>query len=312
MNTQQLKSSLLLVLTSFIWGVAFVAQSAGGKEIGPHSFICIRYIMGAIILFFVICILDKKNKRTPMKKEEKKTQFIAGIACGLCLFTASTMQQLGLYYGAQAGKAGFLTACYILIVPILGLFLRKKCGLHIWVSVLIALAGLSLLCGINGDFQLEKADIFLMLCAFVFSLHILVIDHFSPKVDGVKLSCIQFFVAGILGIGTMFYFDMNHSLEGAGLLLESLSTLQAWIPVLYAGLLSSCVGYTLQIIGQRGLDPSVASLIMSLESVFSVLAGWVILGETLSRKELMGCIFIFVAILLAQFPVEKLRKAKSA
>ena len=308
MNTQKLKSSLLLVLTSFIWGVAFVAQSAGGREIGPHSFICIRYLMGAIVLFFVTCLIDKKMKRTPMSKKEKGMLIKAGISCGLCLFTASTMQQLGLFYGAQAGKAGFLTACYILIVPILGLFLHKKCGMHIWVSVLIALVGLSLLCGIKGDFRFEKADIFLILCAFVFSMHILVIDYFSPKVDGVKLSCFQFFVAGILGIGTMFYFDMGHSVEGAGVLLDSLSTLQAWIPVLYAGLLSSCVGYTLQIIGQRGLEPSVASLIMSLESVFSVLAGWIILKETLSLKELAGCVFIFIAIILAQLPVEKLKK----
>lgn len=304
MSSRKLTHSLLLILTALIWGIAFVAQSEGGDAVGPYSFNCIRSIMGAIILIPVIKILDKTglSDRKPVTKKDKKTLLIGGICCGVALCIASNIQQLGLYFGASAGKAGFLTACYILIVPILGLFLRKKCGWNIWAGVGITLIGLYLLC-MNGGTSFKFADALLLLCALGFSFHILIIDHFSPLVDGVRMSCIQFFVCGILTAIPMFIVDMKHSIAGIIEWAPALTTIDAWIPLLYAGIFSCGVAYTLQIVGQEGLNPTVASLLMSLESVFSVLAGWIILGETMGAREITGCVLIFAAIVLAQIPI---------
>lgn len=306
MNSVKIKHSLLLVITALIWGIAFVAQSEGGDAVGPYTFNCIRSIIGGIVLLPVIYIMDKKEKSEDdcnYHKKDNKPLLIGGISCGIILCLATNIQQLGLYYGTSAGKAGFLTACYILLVPILGLFLKKKCGWNIWVGVMIAIMGLYLLC-INGSISLQFSDLLLMLCAIIFAVHILVIDHFSPLVSGVKLSCIQFFVCGILTSVPMFISDMNHSLSGIDTWLSAFTSWDAWIAILYAGVFSSGVAYTFQIIGQKGLNPTVASLIMSLESVFSVLAGWVLLGESMSTKELTGCVLIFSAIILAQLPVK--------
>lgn len=303
MDSVKLKHSLLLLLTALIWGTAFVAQSSGGNACGPYTFNCIRSIIGAVILLPVIFLLEKKgfSDRRPKTKQDKRNLICGGVLCGIALCLASNLQQLGLYFGASAGKAGFLTACYILIVPILGIFLKKKCGINIWIGVAFTLIGLYLLCS-DGSFSFTLPDLLLLLCALIFSFHILIIDHFSPLVDGVRMSCIQFFVCGLLSVIPMFIFDMNHSLSGITSWIPSLMTWSAWIPILYAGFLSCGVGYTLQIIGQEGLNPAIASLLMSLESVFSVIAGWIILGETMGPRELIGCGMIFIAIVLAQIP----------
>jgi drug/metabolite transporter (DMT)-like permease len=222
---------------------------------------------------------------------------------------ASTLQQLGMYYGTAAGKAGFLTACYILLVPILGLFLGRKCHWNIWVSVLIALVGLYFLC-MTGSLTLQGSDVLVLLCAVAFSVHILVIDYFSPLVDGVKMSCIQFLVCGVLGIIPTVCFDMQPASGGLQVWLSSLGTWDVWMPILYAGVMSCGVGYTLQIIGQDGVNPTVASLLMSLESVFSVLAGMVLLHESMSGRELLGCVLVFAAVIFAQLPVDRLSQNK--
>ena len=296
------RNECLLILTALIWGIAFVAQSEGGDAVGPYSFNCIRNLIGSAALIPVILLLDRLGlSGPPASKEEARTLILGGISCGIVLCIASNLQQLGLHYGAAAGKAGFLTACYILIVPILGIFLKKKCGWNVWAGVALTLVGLYLLC-INGTFRLEFSDILLLLCAFVFSLHILVIDHFSPLVDGVRMSCIQFAVCGLLSIFPMVFSDIP-SMGGAAVWAAAFGNSSAWIAILYAGLLSSGAGYTLQIIGQQGVNPTIASLLMSLESVFSVLAGWVLLGQALSPKELLGCAMIFAAVVLAQLPV---------
>lgn len=301
MNKKQKRNSLLLILTAFIWGVAFVAQSEGGDAVGPFTFNCIRSLIGGIVLLPVIRLLDHLNltKRRPATDTERKTLFLGGILCGTVLSLASNLQQLGIYFGASTGKAGFLTACYILLVPILGLFLKKKCGWNIWVGVFVTLIGLYLLC-INDSFGLQFSDILLLLCALTFAVHILAIDHFSPIVDGVRMSCIQFFVSGILSSIPMFFHDMEHSAAGIIKWFPALTSLDAWIPILYAGILSCGVAYTLQIIGQQGVNPTVASLLMSLESVFSVLAGWILLQEKMSIRELLGCGLIFISVVLAQ------------
>lgn len=305
MDSVKLKHSLLLLLTALIWGTAFVAQSSGGNACGPYTFNCIRSIIGAVILLPVIFLLEKKgfSDRRPKTKQDKRNLICGGVLCGIALCLASNLQQLGLYFGASAGKAGFLTACYILIVPILGIFLKKKCGINIWIGVAFTLIGLYLLCS-DGSFSFTLPDLLLLLCALIFSFHILIIDHFSPLVDGVRMSCIQFFVCGLLSVIPMFIFDMNHSLSGVASWIPSLMTWSAWIPILYAGFLSCGVGYTLQIIGQEGLNPAIASLLMSLESVLSVIAGWIILGETMGPRELIGCGMIFIAIVLAQIPLK--------
>lgn len=232
---------------------------------------------------------------------------VGGICCGAILFLASSAQQLGMYMGTSAGKAGFLTACYILLVPIISLFLKKKCGWNIWVGMGITVIGLYLLC-MTDSLRFQASDLMVLLCALLFAIHILVIDYFSPLVDGVRLSCIQFLVCGILSMIPMFFVEMQHSLSGIVVWAQNLQSLGAWIPILYAGILSCGVGYTLQIIGQNGLNPTLASMLMSLESVFSVLAGWLILQEKMELRQLGGCALIFAAILLAQMPVDKFRK----
>lgn len=300
MKKLSIKSMILLVLTALIWGMAFVAQSVGMNYIGPFTFNCIRSIMGGLVLIPCILFFDKqeKGKAKREKKEDSKTLLIGGICCGLALCIASNLQQIGIKY-TTVGKAGFITALYIVLVPIFGIFLRKKVSGRVWFSVAIAVVGLYLLC-ITDEFRIGKGDFFVLLCALVFTIHILVIDYFSPKVNGIKLSCIQFLVAGLL--------------SGVPMLISekpSFSTiLAAWAPLLYAGIMSCGVGYTLQIVAQKDAEPTIASLILSLESVFSVLAGWIILGQTLAGKEIMGCVLMFAAIILAQFPTRNQESSK--
>lgn len=297
MNTNQIKNSLLLLLTACIWGVAFVAQSVGMDYVEPFTFNCVRSIIGGLVLIPCIWFLDylsKKEKRGEKSAEklrtEQKTLLTGGICCGIVLFLASNFQQFGVKY-TTVGKAGFITACYIVIVPLLGLFFKKRCSPLIWLSVALALTGLYLLC-ITESFHIGTGDILVFICAVLFSIHILVIDYFSPKVDGVRMSCIQFFVCGIL--------------SGAAMLLTETPNLTdilaAWQPILYAGVMSCGVAYTLQIIGQKDMNPTIASLILSLESCISVLAGWMILGQTMSIREFLGCVVMFAAIILAQLP----------
>lgn len=303
MKSRQVRNSILLVLTAFIWGIAFVAQSEGGNAVGPFTFNGIRSLIGSIVLLPVIALLDrmKLTSKKPVTKAEKKTLLIGGLSCGVLLFLASSAQQLGICLGTPAGKAGFLTACYILLVPVLGLFLKKKCGARVWVGIAITLVGLYLLC-MSETLRLQSSDLLLLACALLFAVHILVVDYFSPRVDGVRMSCIQFFVCGILSMIPMFFSEIR---AGADVWLANLTNPGAWLAILYAGVLSCGVGYTLQIVGQNGINPTVASMLLSLESVFSVLAGWIILKQSLGAKELLGCGLIFIAIILAQLPEKK-------
>ncbi len=294
------RNSFILALTSFIWGISFVAQSRGGDAVGPYSFNCIRSVIGSLFLIIIISITDRFGiTKKPEDKKAQRTLLTGGVLCGIVLCVATNLQQMGIYLGTASGKAGFLTACYILLVPILGLFFKKRCGINVWIAVAISIVGLYLLC-IDGAFRLQFSDTLVMLCALCFSIHILVIDHFSPMVDGLRMSCIQFMVTGLFSAIPMFLTELQYGLR---VWLSAFSSWDAWIPLLYAGIFSCGIGYTLQIIGQKGVNPTVASLIMSLESVFSVLAGWVILHEKLSTRELAGCALIFAAVILSQLPV---------
>lgn len=294
MKKHQIRQSLILLLTAAIWGSAFVAQSVGMDYVGPFTFNCVRFIIGGVFLIPCIMLLERKNSISLLKqtggKSNKKMLLIGGISCGICLFSGSALQQLGVMH-TSVGKAGFITTFYIILVPVLGLFFRKRCGFFVWTGVVLALAGLYFLC-IKESFSVQKGDVLVFFCAVAFSVHILVIDYFVDKTDPVKMSCIQFLICGVIS-GIVMLFTETPNLG---------SLVEAWKPILYTGILSSGVGYTLQIIGQKGMNPTVASLILSLESVIAVLAGFLILHQALSTRELFGCVLMFGAIIFAQIP----------
>ena len=291
MNQLKVRNSLLLFVAAFIWGTAFVAQSVGMDYIEPFTFSTLRSLIRSAFLVPCIWLLGKRKQTGNRKEEDKKELLKGGIACGVVIFTAANLQQVAMLY-TSVGKSGFLTALYIVIVPIIGIFLGKKPGKKLCAAVILAVVGLYLLCMKTGSLKLEFGDILLLLSACAFSVHIMVIDHFTQRADGVKLSCIQFFVCGILSFFVMLF--LEHPSAAA--------VFRAAGPLLYVGVLSSGVAYTLQIVGQKGMNPVVASLIMSLESVISAVAGWAVLGQVLSGREMAGCVVMFLSIILAQLP----------
>ncbi len=290
--------SLLLFLAAVIWGTAFVAQSVGAEYIGGFTLTGLRFLIGSFVLVPVILISSGIRSRSENAEKERSDQTSAGritllrggLVCGLVLCTASNLQQLGIPH-TTVGKAGFITACYIILVPIFGLFLKKTCSPLVWLAVMLAVIGLYLLC-IKESFRLEQGDTLVLISSVFYALHILTIDHYAPLTDPIKLSCLQFFVTGIVSCIPALIFehpDWN-------------AVYAARLPVLYTGVLSSGAAYTLQIIGQNGMNPTVASLIMSLESSISVISGWLFLGQEMSERELLGCLFMFAAIVIAQLP----------
>lgn len=291
MNKFIIRQSMILFMAATVWGVAFVAQSVGMDYVGPYTFIAVRNVVALVVLVPCTVFMHTDRERKYVQKENKKALAIGGVCCGLCLFTASTLQQFGVKY-TTVGKAGFITAMYLILVPVFGIFLKKKTGMRVWIAVGLASLGLYLLCITKGDFRLQKGDLYMLGCAAVFAVHILVVDHFSPLVDGVKLSCVQTFTNAVLGTIMMLLLEQPHWSD----------IFAAWLPILYAGVLSSGVGYTFQIIGQKGMNPTAASLILSLESVISVLAGWLLLHQVLTAREVAGCVLAFAAIILVQLP----------
>lgn len=300
MNKGSFKNSLLLFLAAFIWGVAFVSQSKGMEYMGPFTFNGVRSLIGAIVLVPVILFRYRtsKDQPNPWKAVDWKTTLTGGIFCGLALMIATTVQQIGIMY-TTVGKAGFITALYIIFVPIFGIFIGKKVPGAVWVGAVMAAVGMYLLC-IQGNFSIGLGDALIFICAVVFTIHILIIDHFSPKTDGVMLSCIQFFICGIICTTIALITeapDFSQLINGA-------------VPILYAGVMSCGVAYTLQIVGQKGVNPTIAALILSLESVVSVLAGWFAYkigflkdDQTLTGRQLLGCAIVFAAVILVQLPV---------
>jgi len=297
MSTKRLLGNLALLIAALLWGSTFVAQSVASEAVEPFTFLASRSLLGFLFLIPVSLIKDAVSKKNGSYQKPDKKQnrllLIGGICCGAALTVASGLQQFGMT-GDNSGKAGFITAMYILLVPVFGLFIGKKVKPIIWLCVAMGIAGLYLLC-INGGFNIATSDIFLMICAVAFSVHILIVDYFSPKVDGVKLSCIQFFVVFVLATVLALIFDST-SFE---------TILKSWLPIAYAGILSSGIAYTLQIVGQKHTEPTVASLLMSLESVFSVLSGMVVLAQFPTTRELIGSIVMFAAIIISQLPSRK-------
>lgn len=306
------------MLTSFIWGSAFVAQSSGMDYVGPYTYNMARNVLAFLFLIPVIYVIGKKKGVTDNAGSgtgideaafgeanwksillPDRTTLVGGIYCGLVMAVASSLQQIGITM-TTAGKAGFITALYIILVPLMGVFIGKKIPRIIWFCVVLAMAGFYLLC-VKEGFSISKGDILVLFCSVGFSVHIMTIDHFTSKgVDGVKMACIQFAVAAIVMTPLMFALE-NPSVSGL---------LSAWMTIAYAGILSSGVGFTLQIVAQKDTDPTTATLIMSLESVFAAVSGCLFLNEVLLPKEILGCILVFVAVILAQVPLPVKSKEK--
>ncbi len=287
----RLRKTLFPILAALIWGTAFVAQSVSADYVPPFTFNFVRSLIATATLLLAVLLFAKVRKEPFFpQKENRKTLLLGGIVCGTVLAIAANLQQAGLAE-TSAGKAGFITALYIVLVPILSIFLHKRAALSVWLAVAVAAIGLYFLC-VKDSLTIAPSDGLIVLCAFTFAVHILVIDYFTQKVDGVRLSCLQFFVTALVsGLLALFFETPDWS-----------AFRYCILPLLYAGILSSGVAYTLQIVAQKGANPTVISLLLSLESVFSVLAGALLLGDRLTGRELLGCALMLIAVVAAQLP----------
>lgn len=304
MNLRNLKGSLILLSAAVIWGLAFVAQDEAAKYIEPFTVNAMRSYIGGFALIIVSAVMSKIKKRPllPKTPADRKRLAFTGVVCGILLCIAVNFQQFGIAaypaHTAASARSGFLTAMYILFVPLFGIFLKKRPGITVFIAVIIAVLGLYLLCFSNGIGAVYGGDLIVLICAVAFTFHILCVDTLGQKVDGVKLSCIQFFVCAILSTVLMLCFEE----PTAG------DILKAGMPLLFLGVMSSGVAYTLQIIGQQQCEnPTVASIVMSFESVFAALGG-ALFGDVLSKKEMLGCAVMFAAIIISQLPSPKLKK----
>ena len=290
MNQKSIRGSLLLLLGAVIWGAAFAAQRAGMDHVQPFTFSGVRMTLAGLVLIPAAMISGKREDRRQDTPERRKLQRKGGLLCGLFLFAATSLQQIGLV-STSAGKAGFLTALYVVLVPVAGWILfRKRTGSMIWLGVGLAVAALYLLCVPSSGFRVEHGDLLLLGCAVCFTGQILCVDSYAPRVNGFELARDEFLITGILSLAVAVF---TEKIELSGLL-------EAWFPILYTGICSGAIGYTLQIIGQRDVNPTVASLLMCLESVFAVLTGALLLGERMTGREIAGCVLMFTAVILAQ------------
>lgn len=299
---KKVKGEILLFITAIIWGTAFVAQIVGMEHIGPFTFTASRTLIGALSLIPVIILMDKRKKKDlngALPKKNNLDLIKGGVACGLAMFGGISFQQYGLQF-TTAGKAGFITALYIVLVPIIGLFLGKKVKKSVWLGVGLGVIGLYLL-SVTEGLTISKGDLIVLFGTLFWALHILFIDHFAPKVDGLKMSFIQFVVSGLISLIIALTFE-NVSFKALS---------QSAFPILYAGIIVVGIAYTLQIIGQNGTNPTAAAIIMSMESVFAAISGMIILRETMSLREIVGCVLMFAAVLVAELqPSKKKTEAK--
>ncbi len=319
MKHNQVRQVVFPILAAFIWGTAFVAQDMCADIIDTFTFNAIRSYIAVLVLLVVIAIFGRANKdksfpTATQRKAANRQMWIGGICCGTALAVASNFQQAGIGAGTDAGKAGFITALYVVLVPLFGLFFKRKVNLSTWIAVVLSVVALYLLC-IKGDFSLAPGDLLILVCAVCFAIHILVIDHFTATVDGVKLSCVQFFVAAVLAtIAKVVCVILGMNGTGDAVSTTSIFAMPDWsaildcaLPILYVGIFSSGVAYTLQILAQKDSNPTVVTILLSLESVFAVIAGAIILKQQMSVREYIGCAVMFAAVILAQieFPTKK-------
>ena len=301
----QLKSSGLLLLAAVVWGISFVTQKIGGDLVGPFTFNGLRMLLGSGAVYIAILVLDRFNiSHKPANRQERKTLWKAGFLCGIFLFLASNLQQVGLSFDISSGKAGFLTALYIVLVPILGIFFHKKCSWNVWAAVAVAVVGLYFMC-ITESFSISLCDLLFFGCALCFAFQIIWIDKYTDIVDGLRLSCIEFLITGVLTMVIALFTEIIPFEGGISGWLAQFSTWKFWFSFLYMGLMSCGIGYTLQIFGMRGLNPTIATLLMSLESTFALISGIVFLNQKISLREGIGCAIMFIAICLAQINFKK-------
>jgi drug/metabolite transporter (DMT)-like permease len=285
MNAKTLRANFLLLLAAFIWGLAFVAQKNGLDFLPPFAFNGLRFLLGGLVLLPVALL-----RRPAEGTASGRSLWLGGLLCGVFLFLAASAQQIGLLW-TTAGKAGFLTALYVVIVPLLSTLLGKPVRPVLWLCIVLAVAGLYLLC-LNGTWSVNRGDLLELFCALMFALHILVVDRVAPRADGIRLSCLQFWVCGLLSLPLILFVERP----------APAAVSAAWIPLLYTGVLSCGVAYTLQVVAQKNTSPAVASLIMCLESLFALLAGFFILREPVSAREWLGAALLLAALVLAQLP----------
>ena len=283
-----MKSNLMLLIAAAIWGFGFVAQRLGMNFLEPFAFNAMRFLLGTLSLLPLLWFLSRKTSTATIIEPDKSSILKGGVICGLVLFAAATFQQYGLFY-TTAAKAGFITGLYLILVPILGILLRHKTGISIWLGALLALAGLYLL-SVNDNFTMARGDTLIFIGALFWAFHILVIDHFSSRVDPIQLSAVQFLVCGALSLGVSFVFE-TPTIE---------SILACWKPILFAGVVSVGIAYTLQVIAQKNANPSHAAIIMSLEAVFAAIGGVWLLDEILSSRAWFGCALMMTGMLLSQ------------
>ncbi len=295
-----LKGSLILCLAALLWGLAFVVQNRAADKIPPFTFNCLRSIIGALFLFGFMAVMSKKNKDYVIvpKAMNKKLLLTGGVLCGLALAVSTNFQQFGIAAYPEGApveaRSGFITALYVIVVPILSVFVKKKVPIIVWISALVAIGGFYMLCLFEGTGGFYLADILVLACTFTFSLHIIVIDKYCDAIGGVRLSAFQFVFAAIISGILALVFELD---------LINIQKIALVIPeILYMGIVSSGIAYTLQIVGQKYAEPAIASISMSLESVFAALGGWVITGNALKGNEIIGCLLVFAAIVLAQMP----------
>jgi len=288
MKSQAIRADLLMLLAAAIWGFAFVAQREGMETMGPFLFNTARFFIGAVFLFPIVWYLSKKNKAPTGKETSTKKIIIAGTVAGLFLFTASSFQQVGIQY-TTAGKAGFITGLYIFFVPLIGIFLGQKTGSGTWLGAFIAVIGLYLL-SVNEDFSIARGDFLQLICAVFFAAHVLVIGYVAKRMDPLKLSLIQYLVSGVLS----FFIAIAIEVITWQMIVDTA------IPLLYAGIMSIGVGYTLQVVAQQHAKSSHAAIILGLEGAFAVLGGWLILDENLSTRGLIGCGLMLSGMFLSQ------------
>ena len=298
MKKRNTKQVILPLITSFIWGSSFVAQSLGAGKVGGFTFTAARSIPAVLVLGALVLILRRVRHEEKYTPQQKKDLLEGGLVCGIFLTLGTNLQQFGIA-DTTAGKAGFITALYVVLVPLFGLFFRRKVSGPVWIAVVLSVVSLYLLC-IKGGFSLAPGDLLVLVCAVCFAVHILLIDHFTARCDGVKLSCLQFLFAAIWSTILALIFDT----------IDFHVLWECILPLLYVGVFSCGVGYTLQILAQKDSNPTVVTILLSLESVFAVIAGAIILHQQMSLREYIGCALMFIAVVLAQvqFPAKKAKQ----
>ena len=300
MKNKKLLASILLILISMAWGGSFVAQSKGGAIVGPFTFGFLRFLMAGIAILPVVAIHSKRNKTAAAVSYSSRELIKDGIICGFFLAGTSAFQQLGLFAGTPSGKAGFITSCNVLFVPIIGLLFKNKVKANVWASVVITVCGLYLLC-VNEGFDVRLSDAYVLVCAVMNAARIVAVDRFKDKTDIIKLACVQFFSASAMLAVPTFAFEAKDISSWWSTVNQG----SVWMALLYASVVAGAFAFTIQNVAQKHVDPTVSSILMSTEAVFAVLAGWMLMGDILSAKEIIGCCVIFVALIIAQLPDKK-------